>query len=112
MSNDGPDPRECAVNTPMGMKDDWCHFGDDHPGDHSWSKENQIRYFYDLTDEEADEAVGIVFRQVSDDYESGKIELIFQGSEAALQDELWSIASGIVENAVFIPDDGAYVVRL
>ena len=74
--------------------------------------EDKIRFFPELTDEEADTAVGIVFRQISDDYESGKIELFFQGSEAQLQDELWYMASAIVEDAIFVPDDGAMVVRL
>lgn len=73
---------------------------------------DRIRYFRELSDEEADIAVGKVFRSVSDDYESGKIELFFQGSEAALQDELWDIASAIVKDATFIPDDGTMVVRL
>lgn len=74
--------------------------------------DSKIRTFSQLSDEEADTAVGIVFRQISDDYESGKIELFFQGSEAQLQDELWDMASAIVEDAIFIPDDGAMVVRL
>jgi hypothetical protein len=74
--------------------------------------ENRIRYFHELSDEEADRAVGIVFRQISDDYESGNIELIGYVSEANLQDRLWDIAGAIVEDAVFIPDDGSMVVRL
>lgn len=31
-----PEQWECAVNTPIGMPDDWCHFEDRHEGRHSW----------------------------------------------------------------------------
>jgi hypothetical protein len=65
-----------------------------------------------LSDEEVDTAVGIMFRQVSDDYESGKIDLIGFTSEAGIQDRLWDIAGALVEDAIFIPDDGTAVVRL
>jgi hypothetical protein len=75
--------------------------------------ENRIRFFSELTDEEGDRAVGIVRQQLAEDYDNGKIDLLFGwNSEEELQDYLWDIASGIVEHAVFIPDDGTYVVRL
>lgn len=94
----------------MSNKGDVCCAGGGATCDHD--NTNRIRYFHELSDEEADEAVGIVFRQVSDDYESGKIDLIGFTSEASLQDRLWDLAGGIVKDAVFIPDDGSLVVRL
>ena len=79
--------------------------------------EQRIRYFSDLTDEEVDTAVGIVRRELSDDYESGKIDILYGGDssgldEAALQDALWDLAGAMVKDATFIPDDGTRVVRL
>lgn len=74
---------------------------------------SNIRFFPELTDEEADAAVGIIRAKLAKDYDEGRIDVLFgYNSEEELQDYLWDIAGGIAENAVFIPDDGTYVVRL
>jgi hypothetical protein len=73
----------------------------------------QIRFFSELTDEEADKAIGIIRKNLSDRYERGDIDLLFDyRTEDELQDALWDIAGGIAESAVFVPDDGTYIVRL
>lgn len=74
---------------------------------------SNIRFFSELADEEADAAIGKIRQQLVEDYDNGRIDVLFgYNSEAELQDYLWDIAGGIAENAVFIPDDGTYVVRL
>ena len=74
---------------------------------------DSVRFFCELTDEEADKAVGIIRNRLVDDYENGRIDFDFEWrSEAELQDYIWDMAGGIAESAVFIPDDGAYIVRL
>lgn len=77
---------------------------------------SKVRYFPDLTDEEADEAIGKVFRRISDDYENGRISPLSADDspldEAELQDWLWDTAGALARDATFIPDDGTVVVRL
>ena len=77
---------------------------------------DRIRTFDELSDEEADEAIGKLFREVSDDYETGKIDVIYPAdnlrTEETLQDTLWDFAGALAREAVYIPDDGSKVVRL
>lgn len=76
------------------------------------SDRHSLRYFSDLTPEEQDTAVEILFKVISEDYESGKIELIDARSEEDIAVQCWNHAGAIAQDCTYIPDDGTPVVRL
>lgn len=73
---------------------------------------SRIRTFIELDADEQDVAVQRVFEMHSNDYESGKIELIGPLTEEELQATLWANAGAIAASACYIPDDGSLIVRI
>lgn len=73
---------------------------------------HSLRYFSDLSPEEQDTAIEILFKAISEDYESGKIEFIGITSEEDLTAQEWAAAGAIAQDTMYLPDDGTPIVRL